>query len=40
MLNVIMVSVAFYCYAECPCAEFRYAECHYAKCRCAFYSGK
>ncbi len=27
ILSVFMLSVAFYCHAEC-----RYAECHYAKC--------
>jgi len=33
MLNVIVLSVAFfYCYAECY-AEFCYAECRYAECR-------
>jgi len=23
-----MLSIVFYCYAECPYAECRYAECH------------
>jgi hypothetical protein len=25
---VVMLNVAFYCYAECLYAEYRYAECH------------
>jgi len=30
MLSVIMLSVVFYCNAECHYAECRYTECHYA----------
>jgi hypothetical protein len=33
MLSVIMLRVAFYCYAEGPYAECHCAECHYAECR-------
>jgi hypothetical protein len=35
----VMLSVIFFCYAECHYAEFRifhcYAECHFVECLCA-----